>query len=191
MVCVLQSFGIELVMTVAQTQPPAEGPTTKLCPCRWRHLMTYAQIKQREPHRKILKSPYPKPVAGRLSTYRQDGGHMFDVGHVFLNYEVKRNQPFDPNAGEPCSQIWQDPPPLDVVVANLIEVARRWETQEATGKVTTRQQIVVCHLAALDTMRSRSHAMQNMVQHSLCLVKFLVASLQLHLPSFFPNADRI
>eukprot|EP00438_Fugacium_kawagutii_P021885 Skav219750 [mRNA] locus=scaffold569:200403:205250:- [translate_table: standard] len=78
---------------------------------------------------------------------------------------------------EPCWQM-QDPPPLDVVVANLIEVARRWETQEATDKVTPRQQIVVYHLAALDAMRSRSHAMQNMVQHSLCMVKFLVASLQ-------------
>lgn len=126
---------------------------------RW-PLLRLSREKQREPHRKISK---------RIEYIQARYGKM----------------------GITClmSQMWQDPPPLDVVVANLIEVARRWETQEATVK--TRQQIVVCHLAALDAMRSRSHAMQNMVQHSLCMVKFLVASLQLHLPSFFTNADRI
>ncbi len=85
--------------------------------------------------------------------------------------------------------ILQDPPPLEVIVANLIEVARRWAEVTAgempgtalAGQDTCqrRQQIVVEHLAALNSMRSRSHATQNMVQHSLCTVKFLVAFPQL------------
>ena len=70
-------------------------------------------------------------------------------------------------------------------MANLIEVARRWAEVTAgdafDGQSTCqrRQQIVVEHLAALNSMRSRSHATQNMVQHSLCTVKFLVAFRQL------------
>ena len=85
--------------------------------------------------------------------------------------------------------ILQDPPPLEVIVANLIEVARRWAEATAgemqgtafagQGTCQRRQQIVVEHLAALNSMRSRSHATQNMVQHSLCTVKFLVAFRQL------------
>ena len=40
-----------------------------------------------------------------------------------------------------------------------------------------RQEIVVCHLAALNAVR-RTNALQSMVQHSLCRVKFLVPVVQ-------------
>ncbi|CAJ1442732.1 unnamed protein product, partial [Effrenium voratum] len=70
----------------------------------------------------------------------------------------------------------KDPPPLPVVVANLIEVARRWKEAEAaeTAETATRQGIVEKHLAALKSMSTRSHATQTGVQHSLCTIKFLV-----------------
>ena len=73
-------------------------------------------------------------------------------------------------------RVVKDPPPLPVVVANLIEVARRWKEAEAaeTAETATRQGIVEKHLAALKSMSTRSHATQTGVQHSLCTIKFLV-----------------
>eukprot|EP00435_Cladocopium_sp_Y103_P069816 s10_g34.t1 len=88
------------------------------------------------------------------------------------------------------SAIKDDPLSLDVIVANLIEAARRWaeirgelaEDAEVASKSSKehrqhRQEIVVCHLAALNAVR-RSNAQQSMVQHSLCRVKFLVPLVQ-------------
>ena len=81
-------------------------------------------------------------------------------------------------------QQMQDPPSLDVIVANLIEAARWWgeirdgELAEVTSEHRQhRQEIVVCHLAALNSVR-RTNALQSMVQHSLCRVKFLVPLAQ-------------
>ena len=79
----------------------------------------------------------------------------------------------------------QDPPSLDVIVANLIEAARRWgeirdgELAEVASKEHRqhRQEIVVCHLAALNAVR-RTNELQSMVQHSLCRVEFLVPVVQ-------------
>ena len=76
----------------------------------------------------------------------------------------------------------QDPPSLEVIVANLAEIARRWsqeplptETESRREAVEQRQQVTSQHLKAFQPMfHKRSHSTQIMVQHQLSNVNFLV-----------------
>ncbi|CAE8681195.1 unnamed protein product [Polarella glacialis] len=71
----------------------------------------------------------------------------------------------------------KDPPPLETVVANLIEVARRWGADSSPAEATAteqRQTIIRKHLIAVQALSKRSHATLIMVQHSLASTKFLV-----------------
>jgi len=79
----------------------------------------------------------------------------------------------------PCS-LWRkfgclkDPPPIEMVVANLVEVAARWAGADTTVDVALQQAIVGQHLDILRSLTRRCHSTQMMAQSMLSACAFLV-----------------